>query len=185
MRRGKNIQNGTLVGTIMKQLRLFLFLVFAMFSIHGVAASKSESDTAQTHRTVRDYYVLLPSSYFLESPRENLRKRSMVVDIANDYIETSGEAGQPYLQTSLFRYGKAELFAVYAQFDKGDVLTFYRLRNGRLQDVTRQVWRVKSHAHDRVYLSRHGTSIVIRDETYPGDEKTRLVIRWRGGRFVK
>ena len=162
----------------MRYLNLLLFLACAIFGVCKMA-------DAQTRRTVRDYYLRMPSSYFLESPSENLRKRPIVVDVANDYIETFGEKGQPYLTTALFRYKGAELFAVYAQLEKGDVLKFYRLSDEKLRDVTKQVWQIKSRPHDRIYLPRRGTTIVIMDETYPGDEKTRLTVKWRNGRFVK
>lgn len=171
----------------MKQLKLLLLLLCATTALHNVAESKPrpKGSGVQIRRTVRDYYLLLPSKYFAESARENLRLRPMVIDIANDYIETSGEAGQPYLQTALFRHQGTELFAVYAQLEAGNLLKFYRLSDGRLRDVTKQVWRTKLRPNDRVYLPRRGSNIVIQDETYPGDEKIRFTMRWRNGHFVK
>ena len=140
----------------MNRLKFFLFFALAVGSIYKEieAKPKAEFKAAQTRRTVRDYYLRLPSSYFLESSSENLRKRSMIIDIANDFIETSGEKGQPYLQTSLFRHRSIELFAVYAQLEQGDVLKFYRWRDGQLRDVTRQVWRVKPRPYDRIYSAQ-------------------------------
>lgn len=163
----------------MRRLTLFLLLACAMFCVPGAAEPKA------TRHTVRDYYLRLPSRYFSESASENLRKRPMVLDIANDYIKTYGEKGQPYLQTALFHYRGAELFGVYAQLKTGDVVNFYRWENGRLRDVTGQMWKVKSRAGDRVYLPRYGTTIIIKDETYLGEEKTRLKMRWNNGRFTK
>ena len=173
----------------MRPLKLLLLLSCATISVHGIAQAQSKTPTkksdTQKRRTVRDYYLKLPSRYFAESPQENLRLRTMIVDIPNDYIETSGEAGQPYLQTALFRYQGTELFAVYAGLDSGYALEFYRLSGGKLSNVTSKVWQTKIRSNDRVYLPRRGTTIVIMDETYPGDEKTRLKLRWKNGRFVK
>ncbi len=167
----------------MRLLKLFLILLCFTFAIYGTA--QSQSKTKPTRRTVRDYYLRLPSEYFTESAKENLRLRAMVVDIPNDYIETAGEAGQPYLQTAVFRYRGSELFAVNAQFEMGSTLKFYRFYKGKLSDVTGKVWPIKLRATDRVVLPRYGTTVIVRDETYPGDEKTRLSMRWRNGRFVK
>ena len=167
----------------MRLLKLLLVLLCFIFATYGTA--QAQSKTKPTRRTVRDYYLRLPSEYFTDSARENLRSRAMVVDIRNDYIETAGDAGQPYLQTAVFRYRGSELFAVNAQFEMGSTLKFYRFYKGKLSDVTGKVWPVKLRATDRVYLPRYGTTIIVRDENVPVDQKPRLTIRWRGGRFVK
>lgn len=175
---------------MLKRFQIPLFLVCAVGSIGSIAESKPARQTAPAPRTVRDYYLLLPRGYFAESPRENLRLRPMVNDPKNDYLQTRASDTQALITTKLFRYRGAELFAFQHSpvlpVTAPNVLKFYRLRGGKLQDVTAQFWPVKLGVNEFVYLPRRGTTIVVRDENDPGEPPVTLFkMVWRGGRFVK
>ena len=171
------------------KLLTVLLLLGATASVSTVAESKPAS------RTVRNYYLLLPRQYFAESPRENLRSRPMATDLKNDYLQTRASDTQAFITAKLFRYRGAELFA--AQISPVykvpvtsamplSILKFYRLRNGKLQDVTAGVWPVKLGINQMVYLPPRGTTIVIKDENDPGEPPITLFkMVWREGRFVK
>lgn len=167
-----------------------LFLLFGVTAgVFSVAPAQSTRQSVPARRavkrTVRDYYLLLPPEYTTDSARDNLRFRLVVNDIVNDYLETSGEAGQPSLQTALFRHRGAELFVVSALYEIGSTLKFYRWRGGRLREVTREVWPVKLGPEDVAVLPRHGTAIVIKDERESGQKRAPFKMLWRAGRFSK
>ena len=172
-------------------MRLFkssLLLLCATTSLHNVAQAKPKPTSSQARHTVLDYFLRLGTAdkdYVFGSPRNLLHTHLIVKDIARDYIETSGDGGQPYLQTAVFRYHGTELFAVNAGFEEGTTLKFYRWGVKSLKDVTSQVWKMKLRSGDfggdSVVLPRYGTNIVVWDE----NKKVRATFLWRGGRFVR
>ncbi len=172
----------------------FLLLLSATTGVCALAESKPARKITPARRTVRDYYLLLPRQYFAESPRENLRLRPMVSDIAGDYLQTRASDSQAHITTKLFRFRGADVFA--AQISPVykvpitsamplTILKFYRLNGGKLQDVTTQIWPVKLGVNQMVYLPRRGTTIVVKDENDTEESTTLFKMLWRQGRFVK
>lgn len=145
--------------------------------------------------TVLQFFDLLPSRYFDGYDRhEKLDKkqsRPPIIDIAHDYLQVWGENGDPLLEIAVFRFGSQETVGVSATYPADAELHFYRMKNGRLRDVTRQVFprRLGRNQVTETYqvadLPRIGTTIRVSDEyAETGNQKLAYSLHWRGGRFV-
>lgn len=142
---------------------------------------------APRRHSVLEFYNLLPSRYFLGDNRRVMltKDRAPIVDNAHDFLLASGEAGQPGLQVAVFRFRGTETVGVAAAYEMFGELNFYRLRNGRLHDVTQQVLPRRFGQYQVAELPRIGTTIRILNENPETiDEKLAYRLQWRGGRFV-
>jgi hypothetical protein len=146
-------------------------------------------------RSVIDYFYMLPS-IGIGYPATRQEKRELlqpenhpIIDVRNDYLLVHPDSS-PAQQIVVFRApGKADLLAVSRPDYKSDYnfLALYRLQNGKLRDVTRQVLPRPTRINKFLYeLPRFGTT--IRVFSYDLDTQSRrhaYSLRWHKGRFVK
>lgn len=148
-------------------------------------------------RSVLDYYYLLPylGNFGNDTRREKseLLKPSSnegftpIVDLRHDYIEV-GPDSAPVEQIAVFRSGGPDLIATSSPDYESDYNGFqlWRLQNGKLRDVTRQVLPFPVRPNELAYeLPRVGTTIhVFRFSLEPKTRKPAFDLLWRRGRFV-
>ena len=151
---------------------------------------------AQTQpRSVVDYFNLLtwlgigyPATP--QNKRELLKPENHpIVDVRHDYLLVHPDSS-PAEQLAVFRaYGKPDLLAVSLPDYQSDYNNFvvYRLRNGKLRDVTRQVLPMSSQIGRYLYeLPQVGTTIrVFRFSMDTQSRRHVFDLQWRGGCFVK
>lgn len=157
-------------------------------------AHAKTSRQAMAPRTVSDYFLLLPESYFeAASPAESRKVRARMlreaeVDTKNDYLDVGGDAAQAGLSVALFRHAGRATVAVEAsgEYYAFDVL---RLENGRLRNVTRSL--VPNFSRHHIYeVPRRGTTIrvydnLLKEDEYAPAERGRHLydLAWRDGKF--
>ena len=142
-----------------------------------------------------DYFYLLPW-IGIGYPATRREKRELLqpqnsptIDLQHDYLLVHPDSS-PAQQLAVFRArGKADLLAVSLPDFKSDYNSFalYRLRNGRLHDVTRHVLPAPARTNDFLYeLPRFGTTIrVFRFNLDTQSRRHTFDLRWRAGRFVR
>lgn len=148
-----------------------------------------------TRHSVLDYYRLLPGDVYFEQGHRKayLNKKTYpaaVVDLRRDYLRSGSERNgqeQPVIELAVFRYRGAELLGVASHYRLGHVLSFYRLQQGRLLEVTRQVLPDYLHVDQRADLPRYGTTIRVVSDDTKGNDVGRYLYSWvwRNGRLVK
>jgi len=171
----------------MKRSLLFLLLLPIGIPALGAPIAPRAPLCAPRRHSVLEFYNLLPSRYFLGDNRRVMltKDRAPIVDIAHDFLLASGEAGQPGLQVAVFRFQGTETVGVAAAYEMFGELNFYRLQNGRLHDVTRQVLPRPFGRNQIAELPRIGTTVRILNENPDTlDDKPAYRLEWRGGRFV-
>jgi hypothetical protein len=160
-----------------------LAAVLAGMVLGGTAVSAARS---KAPRTVVDFYLLLPGSYF-EIDRRSLLdpKYGAIVDIKNGYLRTWHDGAQVQLNVCLFRRpDRSYLVAVSGNY--GDLsaswapfLCFYVYQSGHLVDVTKATQPAGFDENLEYDLPRYGTTITGFNEA--GKRIHHLV--WRNGRF--
>ena len=151
---------------------------------------------AQTQRrTVIDYFDLLPSLGigYLATRQEKRRllqpNSHAIIDVRHDYLLVHPDSS-PAEQVAVFRtHGKADLLAVSLPDFESDYNDFalFRLRNGRLRDVTRQLLPMSAQTDRFLYeIPEFGTTInVFRFDLNTQSRRHAFDLQWRGGRFIK
>lgn len=151
---------------------------------------------AQARRhSVIDYFYLLPSlgiggSGTRQEKRELLQADNRpVIDVRHDYLLVHPDSS-PAEEIAIFRgRNNADLVADSLPDYQSDynAFTVYRLKHGRLRDVTQQVLPMPPDTDHLLYeLPRFGTT--IRVFRFDLDRETRrhvFDLQWRAGRFVK
>ena len=150
---------------------------------------------AQTQHSVIDYFDLLPS-LGIGYPATWQEKRRLlqpgshpVIDVRHDYLLVHPDSS-PAEQVAVFRtHGKADLLAVSLPDFESDYnnFTLFRLRNGRLRDVTRQMLPMPAQTDRFLYeIPEFGTTInVFRFDLNTQSRCHAFDLQWRGGRFIK
>lgn len=147
--------------------------------------------------SVMDYYFLMPfiGSDHEETAREEtrLRRASLrskykpVIDLRHDYLSMQPDSA-PRVQIAVFR-GAADVVAYSSPDFLGDnnIFALYRLKSGKLRDVTKQLLPVPVREDRFLYeLPRVGTTIhVFSYDMGKESRKPAFDLRRRGGRFVK
>ncbi len=145
--------------------------------------------------SVIDYYELLPS-LGIEDHTTQQEKSLLLrpenhpcVDVRHDYLLVHPDSS-PVEQIAVFRARReADLLAVSLPDSESDYNDFalYRLRDGRLRDVTRQMLPVAPRTDRFLYeLPRFGTTIsVYRFDLNTQSRRHVFDLKWRTGRFVK
>jgi hypothetical protein len=156
-----------------------LAVSLAMAIVGGIAVA---SPRAKRPRTVVDYYMLLPGSYF-DIDRRSLLKRG-VVDVKNGYLRPGHDGAQWGLEICLFkRPDGVDLIAVNGIEPPDDGWTpwihFLTYRNGRWVDVTKSTLPRQFSKKLGYELPRYGTTIKV--VTQAGKLVYDLV--WGNGRF--
>lgn len=182
----------------MNRLSLAAFLSFGALLITAPSLEARPRQKAVAKRlSVLDYYFLLPfigneavpkTGKELHYRRESLRPQyKPVIDLRHDYLSVQPDSS-PRVQIAVFR-GVTEVVAYSAPDYHSDYNSFalYRLQNGRLHDVTRQLLPVPSRTNTFLYeLPRVGTTIhVFAFDLETQSRKPAFDLLWRRGRFVK
>ncbi len=146
-------------------------------------------------RSVIDYFYLLPSlgiGYHAtrQEKRQLLQAESHpIVDVRHDYLLVHPDAS-PAEQIAVFRErGKADLLAVSMPDSESDYNYFalFRLQNGRLRDVTRQMLPMPPQTDRLLYeIPRFGTTIGVYKFNLDTQSRRHVFdLQWRGGCFVR
>ena len=180
----------------MRKRSVEIGLVFGFLAVSPALLFNAARGKAQAQRhSVIDYFYLLPSLGFVgrvgrQEARQLLEpERSPVIDIPHDYLVVHPDSA-PAEEIAVFRaQGKPDLIADSSPDFESDYnnFTLYRLRNGKLRDVTRQVLPMPPNTEHLLYeLPRLGTT--IRVFRFNLDTQSRYHVfnlQWRGDRFVK
>jgi len=173
-------------------MRRSIYLVAALVFVLPASA-------APRRRTVLDYFKMLPSKYFevenqfprLKSLREGFKgdieaDNRSVVDLKNDFLRFPGGDGQGRLDVAVFRFHGQDTIAISDRYEGTD-LSFYREKNGRLVDVTKQVFPFRLPETVTHVLPRMGTTIRVLKGGWPDEPSKTGYARffWRGGHFIK
>ncbi len=146
-------------------------------------------------RSVINYFYLLPSLGIedkigrQERRQLLLPKSSSLIDTRHDYLLVHPDSA-PAEEVAVFRaHGKSDLIADSSPDFESDYNSFmlYRLRNGRLRDVTRQMLPMPADTDHFLYELPHlGTTIrVFRFSLKKRSRHHVFDLQWRDGRFVK
>ena len=175
----------------MKPLSLAVAASLALVTLAATPHAFAENK-AKRHN-VLDYFFLLPAiglSGYEGKQRRELLKASYepVIDLSHDYISVNPDSS-PREQIAVFRFQGAELVAQSAPDYQSDYNGFslYRLRNGKLRDVTEKELPLPARADNYLYeLPRIGTTIRVYKFDLSKQTRWRIFdLKWRGGRFVK
>ena len=171
-------------------MRRFLFVLLAL----GLALPASAKPQ---RRSVLDYFKMLPSSWFSESGQSRMKQlregfnsqipasRRCVVDLKNDFLRFNADA-MGLMDVAVFRFQGRDTVGVLNDYE-GTTLSFWRERNGRLVDVTKQVLPFRIRGPVTHELPRVGTTIRVWKGGWPNKPTRRAaaLFRWRGGHFVR
>ena len=151
------------------------------------------AEVCATRHTVLEFYDLL-----LDGEKEHQRKLldkklhpEAIVDLKHDYLRTGGGDGDNFDTCAIFRFEGTELCAVNGEGGddpNGRGLSFYKIRGGKLVNVTDQYPRVPDTQH--AILPRTGTTIRVETlaknhKPLASDGRYLYSLVWRNGRFVK
>ena len=152
-------------------------------------------DVQAQRRNVIDYFNLL-SALGNGYPATQREKRELlqpnnhpIIDVRHDYLLVHPDSS-PAEQVAVFRTrGKADLLAVSLPDFESDYNDFilYRLQNGRLRDVTRQMLPMPAQTDRLLYeLPQFGTTIhVFRFDLNTQSRRHAFDLVWHRGRFAK
>ena len=146
-------------------------------------------------RSVIDYFYLLPSLGIENAVGRQERRQLLepesnpIIDMRHDYLQVHPDAA-PAEEIAVFRaHGKPDLIADSSPDFKSDYNNFalYRLQNGSLRDVTRQVLPMPAGTDHLLYeLPQFGTTIrVFRFNLNTQSRHHIFDLHWQRGRFVK
>ncbi len=174
----------------------------AWLALGLVIAPLASEAKPKTPRTVLDYFDLLPKHFFeVEYSGSNTNRRKWlregfnpdipannrsIIDLKNDFLRFPGDGAQGRLDIAVFRCKGQATIGVHNNFEEGD-LSFWRYRNGKFIEVTKQVVPVGFNSRNGYAMPRLGTTIRVFKSSFwfrfkPG-MKPLYTLRWRGGRF--
>jgi hypothetical protein len=166
---------------------MVIFLVFLLAYMFYPA--KTGEARSSSPMTVYQYFLLLPSEFFFEDYHSSLQRTDMIVnsnesilDNRHEYLYVPGGDGQSYIEMAVFKYKGMDTVAVRAESYDPFIpfMDFFRCKNGKLVDVTKQVMPVRFNPNYNWALPERGTKIIA---TSPkGKEMVQL--SWINGRFV-
>jgi hypothetical protein len=178
----------------MKTFNLVLFFLLGSLAVFS---------QPKQPKTVRDFFNLLPQSYFtLESCRpktdkncvkarkEYLKRFLEVEDNANRYFEASGDGSQEKLKMTLFkRPDKTYLIGLYVYGEWGEKYYFLEYKSGKWSDVSRKI--IPNYKKSNIYeIPRKGTTVAVFErinydaENQLGETGKKLYdLVWKNGKF--
>lgn len=177
-------------------------LVLLSAALSSIAQAEAKPGLARVcqaetqKRSVIDYFYLLPRDYML-GPATRQEKRQLlepesdpIIDERHDYLLVHPDSA-PAEEIAVFRaHGKPDLIADSSPDFESDYnnFTLYRLQNGKLRDVTRQMLPMPADPDHLLYnLPQFGTTIRVFRFSLETQSRPRHAfdLQWRGGRFVK
>lgn len=171
------------------------------FSLFFVCATSFLTANAQTPRTVRDFFNLLPQRYFLlegcaanptkqncdKARREYVETFLEVEDTANGYWKSGCDGAQSCLTMALFkRPNGSYIVALKKEFEMATDNYFLEYKNGRWSDIGRQV--IPNFSGENLYeLPRKGTTVEVfeKDNSSENGERGKKLydLIWKNGKF--
>lgn len=156
---------------------------------------------AQTPRTVREFFNLLPQRYFLlegcaanptrqncdKARREYIDTFLEIEDTPNGYWKSGCDGAQSCLTMALFkRPNGTYIVALKKEFEMGVDNYFLEYKNGRWSDIARAV--IPDFSSNNIYeLPRQGTTVEVfaRENTddIPKRGKKLYDLIWKNGKF--
>ncbi len=177
---------------------------FLLAALVSASLPVTVSDAAPRQKTVVkrlsvvDYYFLLPyvgleaqgtpQKEIRQERAESLKaKYKPIIDLPHDYLQVDPDSS-PTAQIAVFRFKGADLIAHSEPDYQSDYnsFAFYRLQNGKLRDVTKQILpRELAPSKYLLELPRAGTTIrVFSFDLEKQSRKPAFDLLWRKGRFV-
>jgi hypothetical protein len=178
-------------------LQTSLFLIVLIFAVTAISAQ------SKAPKTVRDYFLLLPSKYFsLDCCMESTPKKSKekyleqyldVEDTANGYMKGNGDGAQEAFEMALFKKTDGSYLIGFYTIGEGGVeevpyTVFLQYRAGRWTDVSKTV--IPGYAPTkRIYqIPRQGTTVEVfeKDEAASDFNKGKKLhdLVWKNGKFA-
>jgi hypothetical protein len=144
------------------KLRLLLVCLAILSPLSSAVAAPTKS-VAKAHRTVTDYFSLLPSRYFEVKNRHMLLQKSFlpIIDLKNDYMQTTGDGAQPHLEIAVFRYRGRDTVAVTSYSEMDYSFDLWRYENRKWRNVTDDLSPMISKGDLHFVLPRYGTTIKV------------------------
>jgi hypothetical protein len=180
----------------MKKLPLlcksFLFLLFAPL-LFACSAS------AQTPKTVRDFFTLLPAKYFSfdccsslpasKQKAEYLKRYLKVEDTANGYMSGEGDAAQEGFEMALFKRPNGSYLIGFYTYGEGGIedtpwIVFLDYKAGKWTDISRHEIPGYSPEKYEYHLPRHGTTVEVYKKVEEGNPPKLYDLVWKDGKFV-
>jgi hypothetical protein len=158
------------------------WMIFLLLSVCSWAAPP---------KTVRDYFLALPSKYFQGDRQALLQSKSAVLDVANGYLKTPADGGQAGCELALFKRRQGDyVIALSTQDEMGYRSTFLSYQDGQWSEVSGQL--VPAYSKRKYYqLPRQGTTLEVfaltEVEGMPGATDLGVSLGklgWDGARFV-
>jgi len=171
-----------------------------LFSLFLFCAFASVAD-AQTPRTVRDFFNLLPQKYFLlegcsanptrancdRARREYVDTFLEVEDTANGYWKSGCDGAQSCLTMALFKRPDASyIVALKTEFEMGADNYFLEYKGGKWTDISRAA--IPNFSKNNIYeLPRRGTTVEVfeKDKSSEIGERGKKLydLVWKNGKF--
>lgn len=168
-------------------MRIAVFLAAALALLFSPLSRAAEAKRL----TVVDYFLQLPDGTF-ETPAKNwlhfLKQPTFGhVDIANGYLDCTGDGAQTAFEVALFRYkDDRPLLAVCMgelEGKESKFLAFYEPGpGGQMHEVKRSIFPVANEKGYLFELPQKGRTIVVRTEK---GNKVKAKYTWNGEKFVE
>jgi len=162
----------------------------ALFALAILAAPLTRAADAK-RPTVVDYFLQLPEKTFEGPPRQILsflkQPQCGTVDIANGYLDCTGDGAQPPFAVALFRYKDDRPLLAVCQGElegkEAKYLAFYEPgAGGHLHEVKRSIFPIENEKGYTFDLPRKGRTITVRTEK---GNKVKAKYAWNGEKFVE
>jgi hypothetical protein len=141
--------------------------------------------------TIVDYYLQLPDKTF-EGPTKDWfaflkQPKSGTIDVANGYMNCTGDGAQPPFEVALFRFKDDKPLLAVCQGElegkNSKFLAFYEPGfGGHLHEVKRSIFPIDNDKGYVFELPRKGRTILVRSEK---DNKLKAKYTWNGEKFVE
>ncbi len=145
----------------MKKVSLVVAASLTLFALILAPCALSKEDVKR--HSVLDYFFLLPfvgnTSKAKNERQKLLDKSSTIVDVQRDFIQVDTDSFPPQ-QVAVYRYRDAELVAVSVPDSASDYNLFYlyRLRDGKLREVTEKELPLPARAPTVIFMSCRATA---------------------------
>ncbi|HSI11589.1 MAG TPA: hypothetical protein VK961_06070 [Chthoniobacter sp.] len=168
-------------------MRLALLLLTALAILSSPFAHAADAKRL----SVVDYYLQLPDKtlegtakdwlFFLKQPKCG------TIDIANGYMNCTGDGAQPAFEVALFRYKDDKPLLAVCQGElegaNSKYLAFYEPSfGGHLHEVKRSIFPIENEKGYTFELPHKGRTIVVRTEK---GGKVKAKYTWNGEKFVE
>lgn len=171
--------------------------LFSMFLVGAFAVFAN----AQTPRTVREFFNLLPQKYFTlegcvanptrancdRARREYIESYLEIEDTANGYWKSGCDGGQSCLVMALFkRPNGTYIVALQREFEMGTDNYFLEYRTGKWSDISARV--IPQFSRSNIYeLPQNGTTVAVFAKSKNGGKaangKKLYDLVWKSGKF--